>query len=810
MKHVRRVGCAKVGLGPGVWAVAVFGFTRIAGAQAATTPGAVTVPHPTLEHASIEWAVAGDDNTDGVVTVRFREGSSGAWRVGLPLMRVPAGTAADVSWGNRHAGSLFGLAPDTAYEVELTLSDPDGGDDQRVVSVHTRAIPKLPADARRVDVTPTTIASALSSALPGDVLVLAAGTYGSIVVEHSGSVGRPIVVHGRVEGDAVVEGQVRMDGCSDVWVEALTVHGQIKFNGATRPVVRNCRVEATTQSGDGIVSYGSGSTDGYFADNVVIGRTTWAKTSVEGDSLGEGIVMTGPGNVIEHNRVSGFQDCISLLEDEEAIDQTSIDIVGNDLDTCSSDAIEADFSNGNVRVIGNRMVNSSVAMSSEPSLGGPTYFIRNASFNALLTPFKLTRASVGNVIFHNTAVKSGDAFGVYSTVTWSRTLLRNNLLIGGVGGDTYNGQSNGNGQVLYLPTADEATCSFDYDGFGSIGTGLFEGVVGATSFSGLAELQTLTTEANAVQVDMDAFDADVEFPEVPFPAKTPPDLRLAADSVAVDRGTALAGINDDYSGNAPDLGAYESGDPLPEYGPRADHVPEELGGAGPGEESGGRGGAGDEELGGAGPGEESGGRGGAAEAGAGGESHGPGAGQGGSAGGLPTSGGTSSAAGAGGVPGMDSGGTAGVRERGGAAGSAVVVGSAGRQTAGGAGPAGGSEEARGGTAEIAGGAGEVGGSTATHSNVAGTSGASPNGSGGDTGGSQTSGASGARNAEAGAGTAGTLDHGSGHEGGDDSGCGCRIPRQHDGGHHRSLWATALAIAASALRRRRAARRTTLG
>jgi hypothetical protein len=36
----------------------------------------------------------------------------------------------------------------------------------------------------------------------------------------------------------------------------------------------------------------------------------------------------------------------------------------------------------------------------------------------------------------------------------------------------------------------------------------------------------------------------------------------------VDRGTTLAGITDGFSGRAPDLGALESGAPVPHYGPR--------------------------------------------------------------------------------------------------------------------------------------------------------------------------------------------------------------------------------------------------
>jgi len=46
------------------------------------------------------------------------------------------------------------------------------------------------------------------------------------------------------------------------------------------------------------------------------------------------------------------------------------------------------------------------------------------------------------------------------------------------------------------------------------------------------------------------------------------DLRLKRESGAVDAGVPLPNINDNYRGSAPDLGAYEYGQPMPLYGPR--------------------------------------------------------------------------------------------------------------------------------------------------------------------------------------------------------------------------------------------------
>lgn len=535
-------------------------------AQDATTAGEVMTPHPTLEHISIDWAIDGDDDEDGVVTVRFREQGSDSWRQGHPLFRVPAGSHdTGFSWANRHSGSLFGLVPGTTYEIELTLADPDGGDDVRMVTATTRPVPMLAPDATEIPVTPDTFPGALASAGPGDVLVLAAGTYASFTVANDGSEGSPIVVRGADAATVIVDGEVRMDGRSDVWLMDLTVRGQVKFNNAARIVVQGCRIET---DGDGIISYADGTSDGYFADNTIIGSTIWSEAALgeSGDNVGEGIAVTGPGNVIAYNRVERFRDCVSLLEDSGANEQVSIDIIGNDLHQCADDAIEADFAMGNVRVLRNRSTTSFIAWSSQPGLGGPTWFVRNVAFGNAFQVFKPHRHSLGDVLYHNTVVKQGDALGVYTGDEWGRTTTRNNIFIGGPEATELNGYSTGQGRILQVAALDTTHASFDYDGFGSE-LDRFDGRFGATSFADFAELRAMTSEANAVQLGVSTFAESFTFPSTITPVEAP-DLRLAEGSPAVDSGLALPNINDGFAGAGPDLGAYELGSALPPYGPR--------------------------------------------------------------------------------------------------------------------------------------------------------------------------------------------------------------------------------------------------
>lgn len=560
-----------------------------------TTPGAVTFPHPTLENVSIEWAVAGDDDADGVVTVRFREQGAAAWRDGLPLRRLPAGqTDEGFAWTNKHAGSLFGLSPDTTYEVELTLTDPDGGGAVVTQTVKTRPVPAPMPGAPEIAVDPSSIGAALAAAQPGDVLVLADGTYAEIDLLAGGAPGMPVVLRAANPGYAIVQGDVRFDYLSHVIVDGLVVNGKIKFNGAADVAVVN---NVVITAADGIQALAEGATDAYVCDNDVTGPSGWADDTVgaDGNNLGEGIELTGSGNVICRNHVRGFRDCVSLVEDTGNV-QTSIDIFGNDLELCADDAVEADFSNGNVRVYRNRIRNSFVGLSSQPSIGGPTYFIRNVMYNVIYSPFKLHRGSIGDVAFHNTAVKTGDAFAVYAAVTWDRAWFRNNLFLGGTGGGVYGGYGNGSGLATDLSAAGPL-CDFDYDGLGSIGTGTFQGDIGGVSWDGLAELHTLTTEAHAVQVDLSVFDAAVAFPASPFPELPAPVLTLAPGGAAVDKGEVLPNVDDDFEGAAPDLGAYEVGQPVPGYGPGSS-----ASGGGGGFGGGGGNGTGGNGTGGAGPG----------------------------------------------------------------------------------------------------------------------------------------------------------------------------------------------------------------
>jgi hypothetical protein len=505
-----------------------------------TVPGKVVAPYPTIMNLGIEWFIQGDDNLNSYISVLFREKGKDQWRQGMPLRRVPAGQNANFSWENKHAGSLFDLQPDTEYEIRLNLHDPDGGNDERTLAARTRPVPEItPKD---------------------DIIEIAPGRYDTLFTESGTSL--QYKVYRCSKGEATFS-FIDVQNKKRVFIEGLKVvnlkeDGKgIQLNGAEDCVIRNCTIHAVY----GIVAYKPGAANCYFSDNVITGICTWTSESMgaHGKNIGEGIEITGPGNVICYNKVTGFRDCISTMEDQHVVEQTCIDIYNNDIYRGVDDAIEADFCFSNCRIMRNRITNCFVGLSSQPGLGGPNYFIRNVMYNLIHAAYKLHRGSKGDVILHNTVVKTGTGMGGNTPTDY--VFFRNNLAIGGIdGGMSWGGYGAGTPSGARMRDPGQHS-DFDYDAVGVFGID-YVAEIGNRPFS--------EVEKHGIEgITMEEVFKNVEFPYPPVPERKVPDLRPKVNSRVVDAAVFIPNINDDYKGKAPDCGAYEAGQKLPHYGPRS-------------------------------------------------------------------------------------------------------------------------------------------------------------------------------------------------------------------------------------------------
>lgn len=582
-------------------------MTRVLTGENKTIPGKLSTPYPTIHNLAIEWEIEGDDNLNGVVEVKYRKSGGENWMNAMPLTRVPAmaftaGSKPNSSvlrWSNKHSGSILDLEADTDYEIVCSLNDPDGGEEERKVLVKTRPVPREMGGANYIPVTPKTFKETADNAKPGDVLILAPGHYGYYAALKDGEPGKPIVFRADTfdfrERDFTPEQKghrtyVIFDGFSMQNRKHLHLEGILSTNTidlfyAESCVVSKCIVSAIF----GIVSGQQGmrnsspdvynriqpshdellyaeretartlipphSTNCYIADNIVLGVSAWLPAVIHayGKNVGEGIQISGPGNIICHNKVIGFRDCISIMENSYAENQVCIDIYNNDIYSGADDGIEVDYIFNNCRIMRNRITNCMRGIAAAPVLGGPAYIIRNVIYNTEHI-WQLGRIGSGYVALHNTSVKSGDAV---RTEHHLHALVRNNIFLGG--GEQAQAVVTSGTVYDYL--------DYDYNAYGVEGSS-FKGTLAGVDFDSEKSLRENTMEKHGLQIGVKDFAEKISIPKSIFPEVLPVDLSLSAGSAAIDAGQLIPNINANFTGSAPDIGAYEFGMPIPHYGPR--------------------------------------------------------------------------------------------------------------------------------------------------------------------------------------------------------------------------------------------------
>jgi len=452
----------------------------------------------------------------------------------------------------------------------------------------------------------------------GPLGTLSSGTY---FLTQSGTADKPIVIKGAGDGDAIFDG----DGAYNLfnlmaanynYFEGLTIRntelafwaGYKNLTGASGITIKNCKLE---KIGRGVYSDWSGSKDFYIADNIFVGKfrpdilmgftgREWQAYPEFGAKLVSeyAVKLYGQGHVVAYNYVTQFHDGIdiatygnpdgapSVIQDRLPV---SIDFYNNDVTNVEDNCIETDGGAHNIRVFRNRCFNNgNRALSVQPMFGGPVYFIRNIVYDSPEGgALKLTASAAGIVIYHNTLLAPVEPM----LLATSNLHFRNNLILGksqnpgifSIESNTNYSSSDYNG---FRPN-EGAEYSFEWSTPPFSVRALFPGEMGALAMREQNQLEaksrerrrfkTLKEYSEATGQDRHSVIVDYDvFQKVSAPG---PDLRtlykpadfdfeLRPGSAAVDAGVRLTGVNDDFTGRAPDLGALETGRPVPHYGPR--------------------------------------------------------------------------------------------------------------------------------------------------------------------------------------------------------------------------------------------------
>lgn len=567
----------------------------------AATPGALK-SYSTLHSLGFEWDLGGGDtNHNATCKTQYRRTDETTWHEALPLFRVMyAGWYADREARakyNMFAGSILFLRPGAEYVVRLSLSDPDGGDVEREVRIATRPVPNYGTPARTLHVVPRErddtspagdgsqakpfrgIAEAQQVAKPGDLFLLHAGHYGEPTFDRSGEKAATGVVGAQpkyVVWKAAGDGPAVIQRCyvtgSALWFEGLAFErgadgdkmGLRAGDEAAENVVR-----ANTFRGYGYAIFLDRRVRGwYIADNDIVGDAA-------GGIAGEGVELNHSNDhTVCYNRATKTADGCSYCD-------TNCDIFANDFFDYSDDGVEPDYGYANNRIWGNRL-DGEAGITFQAMFCGPWYIVRNQIVSSS-NIFKL-RVQDRYLVANNTLIGYGPnagaklphAHGILTAMT------RNNLWIHGGGspylwslqvplaGKAYESMQQ---NVLFSTLKADWRTDVDYDGFDWSSSGGPKGGPMPFQWNG-ARLKDLSMLAESVGIERHGRVVDKEkiftnYSPPPYDYVRRPTFLLRPDGDAVDAGAVLPNVAEEFHGRGPDLGAFESGDPPPHFGPRA-------------------------------------------------------------------------------------------------------------------------------------------------------------------------------------------------------------------------------------------------
>ncbi len=256
---------------------------------------------------------------------------------------------------------------------------------------------------------------------------------------------------------------------------------------------------------------------------------------------------TNSGNVIRSCTFTNMFDGAHLFSDNVSGPTENMDFHNNVIEHCVDDGIETDGAGSNCRIYFNQFRDFLTGVSVAPAAPGPTYIFRNVlsdwrnSEEFAGYPYKFNVGSSIPIewvhLYHNTCcttVPGQNGFWLKQYSNWRNVVSRNNIYCGTAYG-------------LEKDASTANTEDLDYD---CVFTTKAPPVI---RWSGV-NYNSLVQFSQAVGLEIHGVTNQ--------PAFLNPGLHdyyLPAGSPPIDKGVPIPGVNDDWVGSAPDLGALEYG-----------------------------------------------------------------------------------------------------------------------------------------------------------------------------------------------------------------------------------------------------------
>lgn len=329
--------------------------------------------------------------------------------------------------------------------------------------------------------------------------------------------------------------------------------GAVHVNGDD-DVVRRCNIHENSRTGV-LVRGGNTLIEGNRIWDTSIWQFDWnsAKGSTAENNTIEIGGRIGRGNVVRNNVLGGTFDCIGTHGDLKHPEQvsTELDIHGNQLSYCSDDTYEIEGRSSNVRIFGNVGEFTHMGLSVAPARVGPVFFVRNIVWNygAAQASQRDGWTASGVKVNFTSRDRSGPTFVYHNTFYTTEPGTRGIALLHESGqSDTLTLRNN----IISSPNltykiVNVLPIDLDYDGLYDTRPDLF-----ALWFDNLLADYAMFHAATGQETH-----AVTGFGVPDFVDADGGDFGLRHGSPLRDAGVRIPGINDEYEGAAPDIGAIE-------------------------------------------------------------------------------------------------------------------------------------------------------------------------------------------------------------------------------------------------------------
>jgi len=344
-----------------------------------------------------------------------------------------------------------------------------------------------------------------------------------------------------------------------IWIEGL----QMQFYGTTTNGCGVCTLNAShivirknkihnLQLGVFINWTGveTGGNDARIESNEIFDPTDrdWPWLAVKTSTMeNTGIVLRGHiGAIVRDNKIHDYFNGI-YTGSSGALENPGIafdaDIYNNTIYHITDDGLEPEGTCINQRFRNNTVDSTLIGISLAPITQGPTWVLRSVFTNYTSSPIKWASKPDGIVFFyHNTSWTNATNLNAMSMITPTKnTVMRNNIFQGNrysfeepFTGSTGNDWNNDN----WYTTRAAGYPRFKWEN---------------------KNYNTIKDLCSGTKLECNGYE---DSPGLTKPASG--DFTLLSSSPNIDRGVLIPGINDNFKGSAPDIGAYEfASDPFP-------------------------------------------------------------------------------------------------------------------------------------------------------------------------------------------------------------------------------------------------------